>query len=86
MYERFKALPHTSAIRSHAAVVLLCSATPLGAAILQVYHPCILQTKKRYVGFMYENPAQKTPTFDAKGIETVRPMMHKYIYLLKIYH
>ena len=34
--------------------------------------PCILQTKKRYVGFMYETPDQKEPVFDAKGIETVR--------------
>lgn len=34
--------------------------------------PCILQTKKRYVGFMYESPDQKEPVFDAKGIETVR--------------
>ena len=25
---------------------------------LQVYHPCILQTKKRYVGMMYESPNQ----------------------------
>jgi DNA polymerase zeta len=28
--------------------------------------------KKRYVGFKYENPDDKEPTFDAKGIETVR--------------
>ena len=40
--------------------------------VLQVYLPCILQTKKRYVGFMYETPDQKEPVFDAKGIETVR--------------
>lgn len=39
---------------------------------VQVYQPCILQTKKRYVGFMYETPDQKEPVFDAKGIETVR--------------
>ena len=39
---------------------------------LQVYLPCVLQTKKRYVGYMYENPDQKEPVFDAKGIETVR--------------
>ncbi len=32
----------------------------------------VLQTKKRYVGYMYESPAQAAPTFDAKGIETVR--------------
>lgn len=31
-----------------------------------MYHPCVLQTKKRYVGFMYESPDQAAPTFDAK--------------------
>lgn len=31
-----------------------------------------LQTKKRYVGFLYESPGQAAPVFDAKGIETVR--------------
>jgi DNA polymerase zeta len=38
----------------------------------QVYHPCVLLTKKRYVGFMYESVGQTAPTWDAKGIETVR--------------
>ena len=37
-----------------------------------MYHPCVLQTKKRYVGMMYESPSQAEPSFDAKGIETVR--------------
>ena len=32
----------------------------------------MLQTKKRYVGYMYETLDQKEPVFDAKGIETVR--------------
>lgn len=40
--------------------------------VSQVYLPCILQTKKRYVGYMYESLDQKEPVFDAKGIETVR--------------
>lgn len=40
--------------------------------LLQVYLPCVLQTKKRYVGYMYETLDQKDPVFDAKGIETVR--------------
>lgn len=30
------------------------------------------QTKKRYVGFMYESPDQAQPVYEAKGIETVR--------------
>ena len=38
----------------------------------QVYMGCVLQTKKRYAGFMYESADQKEPVFDAKGIETVR--------------
>ena len=37
-----------------------------------MYLPCVLQTKKRYVGYMYESPDQLEPVFDAKGIETVR--------------
>jgi len=40
--------------------------------IAQVYHPCVLLAKKRYVGYMYETPKQTVPVFDAKGIETVR--------------
>lgn len=38
----------------------------------QVYFPCVLESKKRYVGFKYENPDDTVPVFDAKGIETVR--------------
>ena len=41
-------------------------------AILQVYQPCVLETKKRYMGFMYETKDQKEPVYDAKGVETVR--------------
>jgi len=40
--------------------------------ILQVYLPCVLLAKKRYVGFKYENIDEMEPGFDAKGIETVR--------------
>jgi DNA polymerase zeta len=32
----------------------------------------MLLAKKRYVGFKLESVKQKLPTFDAKGIETVR--------------
>jgi DNA polymerase zeta len=50
---------------------------------LQVYLPCVLMAKKRYVGFKYESADIKEPTFDAKGIETVRrdgvPAQHKMV-------
>ncbi|KAM7346127.1 DNA polymerase zeta catalytic subunit [Cochliomyia hominivorax] len=45
---------------------------PVKLKLEKVYQPCILQTKKRYVGYMYETPDQKEPVYEAKGIETVR--------------
>lgn len=45
---------------------------PVKLKFEKVYQPCILQTKKRYVGYMYESPDQKEPIYEAKGIETVR--------------
>ncbi|XP_078617508.1 DNA polymerase zeta catalytic subunit-like [Branchiostoma floridae x Branchiostoma japonicum] len=45
---------------------------PVKLKFEKVYLPCVLQTKKRYVGYMYETQDQKEPVFDAKGIETVR--------------
>ncbi|KAK6204711.1 uncharacterized protein RJT21DRAFT_117159 [Scheffersomyces amazonensis] len=45
---------------------------PIKLKFEKVYHPCILLTKKRYVGYMYEDEDQIIPKFDAKGIETVR--------------
>ncbi|PKA58464.1 DNA polymerase delta catalytic subunit [Apostasia shenzhenica] len=45
---------------------------PVTLKMEKVYHPCFLLTKKRYVGYSYESPEQEKPTFDAKGIETVR--------------
>ena len=38
----------------------------------QVYMGSVLMAKKRYVGFKYEHPDEIEPTFDAKGIETIR--------------
>ena len=49
------------------SAMLMCS-----CLLPQVYQPCLLQAKKRYVGFMYQSPQQAKPAFDAKGIETVR--------------
>uniref|UniRef100_A0A336LYV6 DNA polymerase n=1 Tax=Culicoides sonorensis TaxID=179676 RepID=A0A336LYV6_CULSO len=46
--------------------------TPIKLKFEKVYQPCILQTKKRYVGYMYETPDQIDPIYEAKGIETVR--------------
>ncbi|ELU09367.1 hypothetical protein CAPTEDRAFT_153186 [Capitella teleta] len=45
---------------------------PIKLKFEKVYLPCVLQAKKRYVGFMYETVDQKEPVFHAKGIETVR--------------
>ena len=45
---------------------------PIFLKFEKVYHPSILVSKKRYVGFSYEKPSQSLPFFDAKGIETVR--------------
>ncbi|KAG9311253.1 hypothetical protein JVU11DRAFT_8337 [Chiua virens] len=45
---------------------------PIKLKFEKVYLPCVLMAKKRYVGFKYEAPDETEPTFDAKGIETVR--------------
>ncbi len=45
---------------------------PVKLKFEKVYLPCILQTKKRYVGSMYETREQTEPVYEAKGIETVR--------------
>ncbi|CAI5949740.1 unnamed protein product, partial [Closterium sp. NIES-64] len=55
------------------AAVTALSPAPVALKLEKVYHPCVLQTKKRYVGLAYESPAATCPpVFDAKGIETVR--------------
>lgn len=45
---------------------------PVKLKLEKVYQPCILQTKKRYVGNMYESADQQEPIFEAKGIEVIR--------------
>ncbi|XP_033156819.1 DNA polymerase zeta catalytic subunit [Drosophila mauritiana] len=45
---------------------------PVKLKLEKVYQPCMLQTKKRYVGYMYETADQEQPVYEAKGIETVR--------------
>lgn len=55
-----------------AAAVTALNPPPIKLQFEKVYHPCVLVTKKRYVGWKYEGSADSVPTFDAKGIETVR--------------
>ena len=45
---------------------------PIKLKLEKVYEPCLLETKKRYVGYSYETAEQREPVLDAKGIETVR--------------
>jgi DNA polymerase zeta len=52
--------------------VTLSQIFPNNLIKFQVYLPCVLLAKKRYVGFKYESPDDLEPAFEAKGIETVR--------------
>lgn len=54
-----------------AALVTSSTPEPVLLKLEKVYHPCILLTKKRYVGNSYDAPGSG-PLFDAKGVETVR--------------
>uniref|UniRef100_A0A6B2LEJ8 DNA-directed DNA polymerase n=1 Tax=Arcella intermedia TaxID=1963864 RepID=A0A6B2LEJ8_9EUKA len=45
---------------------------PVKLQLEKVYHPSILVSKKRYVGYKYESKHETQPVFEAKGIETVR--------------
>ena len=55
-----------------AEVVTSKNPPPVKLKYEKCYHPCILQTKKRYVGNMYERKNESRPKIDAKGIETIR--------------
>ncbi|XP_034653452.1 DNA polymerase zeta catalytic subunit isoform X2 [Drosophila subobscura] len=55
-----------------AQAVTEMSPQPVKLKLEKVYQPCLLQTKKRYVGYMYETADQVQPVYEAKGIETVR--------------
>ncbi|KAL5965017.1 DNA polymerase zeta catalytic subunit [Taenia solium] len=55
-----------------ADAVTASNPAPIKLKLEKVYYPCLLESKKRYVGYAYESPSQTEPKFDAKGIETVR--------------
>uniref|UniRef100_A0A1D1Y8K7 DNA polymerase zeta catalytic subunit n=1 Tax=Anthurium amnicola TaxID=1678845 RepID=A0A1D1Y8K7_9ARAE len=55
-----------------ASAITSMNPNPVTLKMEKVYYPCFLLTKKRYVGYSYENPNQEKPLFDDKGIETVR--------------
>ncbi|RLU15029.1 hypothetical protein DMN91_012916 [Ooceraea biroi] len=55
-----------------ADAVSAANPAPVKLKFEKVLHPAILQTKKRYCGYMYERRSQEQPEFLAKGIETVR--------------
>ena len=55
-----------------AEIVSLGHPPPVKLKYEKCYHPCILQTKKRYVGNSYERKNETKPSIDAKGIETIR--------------
>ncbi|KAJ1891832.1 DNA polymerase zeta, partial [Kickxella alabastrina] len=45
---------------------------PVKLKFEKVYQPCVLLTKKRYVGWMFTTPEQREPVLDVKGMELVR--------------
>lgn len=45
---------------------------PVQLKLEKVYLGSILQTKKKYCGMKFESKDQVTPTFEAKGLETIR--------------
>ena len=57
--------------REIAETVTAANPHPMELEMEKVYHPCVLCTKKRYVGYMYEHE-RATPRLDAKGVEIIR--------------
>uniref|UniRef100_A0A0X3Q8Q5 DNA polymerase zeta catalytic subunit n=3 Tax=Schistocephalus solidus TaxID=70667 RepID=A0A0X3Q8Q5_SCHSO len=74
----FVKLPHCDKATSFrlgqaiADAVSQANPAPIKLKLEKVFFPCLLEAKKRYVGYAYESAEQPTAVFDAKGIETVR--------------
>lgn len=57
--------------RELAAEVTKINPFPMELKFEKVYFPCVMLSKKRYCGYMYENLGDE-PKLDAKGIEVIR--------------
>ncbi|KAG5354785.1 DNA polymerase zeta catalytic subunit [Yarrowia sp. B02] len=55
-----------------ANTITTANPAPMKLQFEKVYLPCMLISKKRYVGYKWEYSKQMYPIFEAKGIETVR--------------
>ncbi|XP_076686257.1 DNA polymerase zeta catalytic subunit isoform X1 [Andrena cerasifolii] len=55
-----------------AETITAANPPPVKLKFEKVLQPSLLQTKKRYCGYMYESPEQEEPEYLGKGIETVR--------------
>ncbi|WKX99192.1 hypothetical protein Q1695_014235 [Nippostrongylus brasiliensis] len=58
--------------RRIAADVTSANPTPVVLKLEKVYMSCVLETKKRYAGWMYESEDDEEGQLDAKGVETIR--------------
>ena len=74
----FVAVPQASVPRAFevgariSEAVSAAAGSPVLLELEKVYHGLLLMAKKRYSGMIFEAPDQAEPTFDDKGIETVR--------------
>jgi len=58
--------------RAFCDAVTASNPPPVQLKLEKVYLGTLLQTKKKYCGMKFDSPDQKVPSFEAKGIETIR--------------
>ncbi|KAL6925417.1 hypothetical protein ACO0SA_000012 [Hanseniaspora valbyensis] len=67
--------------REMAKLITENNPAPIKLQFEKLYHPCILVTKKRYVGNMFETESVLKPILQAKGLEIIRrdgtPLLQK---------
>uniref|UniRef100_A0A183B3A9 DNA-directed DNA polymerase n=1 Tax=Echinostoma caproni TaxID=27848 RepID=A0A183B3A9_9TREM len=61
-----------TAAEAIAKAVTSANPAPIKLRLEKIYYPCLLEAKKRYAGYAYQDASQTGPVFDAKGLETVR--------------